>query len=167
MTDINRHQDWLDMLERMKASNRIHNKNYHQGYFIPKNWQKCDNVLSMKPIIYRSSWELDVMNYFDQNDAFIRWSSELLSIRYKNLISNKMSLYYPDFFVQYIDKNGQLHTEVLEVKPRNQTVLKETRNGKDRLEFVKNLTKWEAAIKFCQKRGWQFRVLTQQDLYRA
>lgn len=168
MTDINRHQDWLDMLERMKASNRIHNKNYHQGYFIPKNWQKCMNVVeTLTPIIYRSGWERDFCQYLDENDAFVRWGSECVKILYPNPLTGKMSFYHPDFYIEYIDRTGQYHKELIEIKPRNQAVLKETSNGKDRIEYVKNLKKWEAAIHWCEKRNIKFRVLTQQDLYRA
>jgi len=166
--DNQRFNDWKMMIERMIQSKVIHNKQYHQGYFMPKNWQKCINVVeTMTPIIYRSGWERDFCQYLDENDAFVRWGSECVKILYPNPITGKMSFYHPDFVINYISKDGVYHKELIEIKPRNQAVLKETTNGKDRLEFAKNCLKWQSAIKWCEKRNMKFRVLTQQDLYRA
>lgn len=166
--DNQRFNDWKMMLDRMIQSKKIHNKQYRQGYFVPKNWQKCINVVeTLTPVVYRSSWELSFCQYLDENDAFISWGSECVKILYKNPISNKMSFYHPDFLINYIDKSGQYHKELIEIKPRNQTVLKEAGNGKDLLEISKNYMKWEAAIHWCEKRGIKFRVLTEKDLFRA
>ena len=37
-------------------------------------------------IIYRSSWELRVMNYFDRNPNILQWASEEFSIPYRSPI---------------------------------------------------------------------------------
>lgn len=162
------YKDYLDMIERMKQSNKISNKKYRQGYFTNfKNPMKCENVIHKKAVIFRSSWEELFMRWLDETDAVISWSSELVKIVYPNPLTSRFSFYYPDFTMIYLSKDGQLHKEMIEIKGRHEAVLKETHNARDRLLYIQNLTKWEAAIKFCQKRGWTFRVLTEKDLFRA
>lgn len=163
----NKFNDWKMMLDRLMKQKEIKNKKWHQGYFIPKNPQKCINIMELNtPIIFRSGWERDFMVYLDKTMAFTRWGSEPIKILYPNPLTNKMSFYHPDFYIEYIDMTGKLHKELIEVKPKNQAVLKETGNAKDKLEYVKNLKKWESAIHYCQKRDILFRVMTEKDLYR-
>ena len=34
----------------------------------------------------------------------------------------------------------------------------------EQLTYVKNQAKWEAATKFCNKKGWEFKILTEKDI---
>jgi len=159
-------EEWKRMIEETIKKKKIHNRQYRQGYYIPIHPEKCINVMDINtPIVYRSGWEAEFMKWCDTNLAVISWGSECLKICYPNPLTGKMSFYFPDFYIIYIDTQGKLHKELLEVKPMNQAKLKETSNAKDRLEYVKNLKKWEAAIHFCEKRDIKFRVLTQYELF--
>ena len=159
--------EWKEMCERIRSQKEIKNKKFTQGYFVPKNWKKCLNVTDTNtPVIYRSSWECDFMNYLDNSDAFVKWGNEIIKILYPNPLTGKMSFYIPDFYIEYVDVNKVLHKELIEVKPRNQASIKHLGNVKDKLEYVKNLKKWESAIKYCQHRNIKFRVLTETELYR-
>ena len=46
----------------------------YKGRFLPKNYQKYRG--DYNNIIYRSSWELRVMKYFDEHPHVIWWASE-------------------------------------------------------------------------------------------
>ena len=72
-------------------------------------------------IIYRSSWELRCMNYFDQNENVLKWSSEELAIPYISPIDKRWHRYYPDFVIQMLDEQNRVKTVMIEVKPEKQT----------------------------------------------
>jgi len=159
-------EEWKRMIEETIKKKKIHNRKYKQGYFIPKNPEKCINVMETnQPIVYRSGWEAQFCDWLDKTTAVISWGSECLKILYPNPLTGKMSFYFPDFYIIYIDSQGKLHKELIEIKPMNQSRLNETHNAKDKLEYVKNLKKWEAALHFCEKRDIKFRVLTQYELF--
>jgi len=69
--------------------------NFSKGEYIPKNPAK---IIGKTPIIYRSSWEMSLMRVFDFNKNILAWSSESISIPYQNPLTEKWSLYLPDFF---------------------------------------------------------------------
>ena len=56
---------------------------------------------------YRSSWEWAFMSFCDNHPAVISWASESIRIPYHNPFTNKNTIYVPDFFVMYQDKNGK------------------------------------------------------------
>ena len=72
--------------------------NSYKGKFIPQNPKKYNG--NPENIIYRSSWELRCMKWFDDNENIIWWSSEELSIPYLNPIDQKMHRYFPDFIIK-------------------------------------------------------------------
>lgn len=115
---------------------------------------------------YRSSWELSVMQKFDTHPSIAKWASEAISIPYKCPLTGRQTVYVPDFFVQYIDKDGKMHVELIEVKPRNQTVREAVgRNKNNQIEYARNMAKWKAAIAWCNKQGIRFRVINEQDIF--
>ena len=144
------------------------NKKYKQGFFLPKNHpEKCMNIMEVAEvdaIIWRSSWELKFMEWLDSNDAIIRWGSEIINIVYKNPIKGKTSFYVPDFYFEFINKQGKLEKYLIEIKPMSQSKLSETKDGYDRLRMAVNAFKWQSAIKYCKPRGITFKVLTEYDL---
>lgn len=138
-------------------------KNYSQGEFALKNPQKYMGKL---PVIYRSSWEMSLMQVFDEHPNILAWSSESISIPYRNPLNQKWSMYIPDFLVIYIDKNGTKHVEMIEVKPMKEDPRFTGKvNTRTRLTQAINQAKWAAAIAYCVKRGWHFRVATEKDLF--
>lgn len=153
--------------QKLKDHQKPHDRRYKQGFFIPKRAGKCINVmetLEPQPVIYRSSWELDCCNWFDENKSVLRWGSEIVNILYKDPIKNKTSFYVPDFYAEILDKNCKIQKYLLEVKPLKEATLKESQNGYDKLMVIKNSFKWQSAIQFCKKRNMIFKVITERDL---
>jgi|HigsolmetaGSP12D_1036236.scaffolds.fasta_scaffold05663_2 TnsA endonuclease N terminal. len=142
--------------------------------FTPKNPQKYIGR-NLNNIIFRSSWELAAMRLFDRHPNVLGWSSECVDIPYINPLTNRSTIYKPDFLVIYIDKTGKQHIEVIEIKPLKeipgyQEISERTGKPKrlseqTRLTQVINAAKWKAAVAFCAKRGWKFRVATEKTLF--
>ena len=139
----------------------------YKGKFIPKNPKKYAG--DSTNIIWRSTWERKVMDWLDQSESVVYWSSEELAIKYYNPIDNKIHRYFPDFIVKVKKKDGTVMTHVLEVKPEYQTKqpVRKRKTQKFINEYVTytiNQSKWKAATEFCKDRGWQFRILTEKNL---
>lgn len=137
-------------------------KKYNQGIFTPKNPQKYIGTL---PIEYRSAWELSFMNFIDTHPSIIQWASESIPIAYANPFTNIMHTYYPDFFIRYMDKDGNIFSEIVEVKPLSQTIMEKAKRKEDKMAVKINHAKWNAAIRWCNERGYKFRVITERQLY--
>ena len=138
-----------------------------KGWFRPRNPSKYKG--DPNGIVYRSSWELRVMKYLDDNPAVIWWASEELPIRYISPIDNKVHRYFPDFIVRTKRKDGQETTMVLEVKPYRQTQMpvQKRRTQKfinEMATYAVNQEKWKAADLFCKEHGWQFKLITEKEL---
>ena len=136
---------------------------YNQGEFQPKNPQKYVGTF---PITYRSSWELTFMNTCDAHPNIIQWASESIKIPYKNPLTGMQSVYIPDFFVTYMDKNGSTHAELIEIKPISQSLMEQAKSRKDKLSVALNTAKWMAAEAWCRRFRIKFRVMTENQLYR-
>lgn len=137
--------------------------NWAQGIFTPKNSQKY--VGNHKPK-YRSGWELTFMNFCDGNDNVIYWASEAMAIPYINPLTGKRSNYIPDFFVVYQNKHGKQIAEVVEIKPKKQSLIESRKaSAKDRAVVAVNHAKWAAAMAYCKAQGFTFRVITEDDLF--
>ena len=136
---------------------------FAKGKFTPKNPQK---YVGLKTPLYRSSWEWAFMNFCDNNDSVQRWASESIKIPYRNPITNRQTVYVPDFFIQYVDKLGRIHSELIEIKPQNQQLIEKVgRNAARASAFVVNQAKWTAATSWCKNNGIKFRVLNETDIF--
>jgi len=140
----------------------------YQGIFRPKNPQKY--IGDSNNIVYRSSWECRVMNWFDQNDDIISWASEELIVPYKSPIDNRFHRYFPDFIVKVKTRDGTMKTLMIEVKPKKQTIPPEPRKRVTK-QYVTEVTtygvnqaKWKAAHEYCLDRGWEFKIMTEEHL---
>ena len=139
----------------------------YKGRFIPKHPKKYAG--DANNIIWRSTWERKVMDWLDQSESVVYWSSEELVIRYYNPIDNKIHRYFPDFIVKVKRKDGTVMTHVLEVKPEYQTKkpTQKRKTGKfikEMATYAINQEKWKAADIFCQEHGWQFKLITEKEL---
>ena len=140
----------------------------YKGKFRPKFPQKYKG--DPTNIVYRSLWELKFMNYCDQNENILKWSSEEYIIPYKSPIDNKYHRYFPDFYIKYKNTEGKLIESLIEIKPEKQVrgPKVQKRQTKSYLsevyEFAKNQAKWKAAEEFCLDRRWEFKILTEKDL---
>jgi hypothetical protein len=136
---------------------------FAQGKFALKNPEK---YIGNRTPTYRSSWEWAVMNMCDNNPAIAKWASEAVKIPYRCPLTGKQTIYVPDFFVNYVDKNGKQHAEVWEVKPASQAIKERVgRNPMNQAAYVKNMAKWEAARAWCSQQGILFRVISENDIF--
>ena len=87
----------------------------YRGTFTPKNTSKYKGNASN--IIYRSSWELRVMKYLDENPNVIWWASEELPIPYISPVDKRYHRYFVDFVIQVKEKDGTIQTYMVEIKP--------------------------------------------------
>ena len=114
---------------------------------------------------YRSSWEHAFMRFCDSNDNILQWASEAIAIPYRNPLTGKMSRYVPDFFVSYRDKNNKIKAEIIEIKPKKQSMMTERMSTRDRAAVAVNMAKWDQATKWCRKNSMTFRVVTEQEIF--
>lgn len=136
---------------------------FARGQYTLKNPEK---YLGLKTPVYRSSWELMFMKTCDENPAIQKWASESIKIPYKDPTTGKPTIYVPDFFIVYVDRNGKSHAEVVEIKPSNHQLLEKVgKNKVNQFQYVKNIAKWEAAHDWCKQKGIKFRVLNENDLF--
>ena len=136
---------------------------FAQGRFEMKNPAK---YVGKKMPLARSSWEFVFMRMLDEHPGVQSWASESIQIPYRDPLTGKSTIYVPDFFVVYVDKNQSKHAEVVEVKPLSQTKLENI--GKSRYnqeQYVKNLAKWEAAGAWCKQQGIKFRIVNEGDIF--
>lgn len=137
--------------------------NWAKGKFTPKNPQKY--IGNHEPI-YRSGWELTFMTFCDSNNQVLYWASEALKIPYKHPLTGKSTIYIPDFFVVYQNKFGKKVAEVVEIKPKKQSLIESrVASAKDRAIVAINHAKWGAAMGYCKQQGFGFRVITEDQLF--
>lgn len=139
----------------------------YKGKFKPQNPQKYRG--DPTNIVYRSSWECKVMSRLDRDTNVIEWASEEFFIPYRSPVDGKMHRYFPDFFVR-VQSNSGLRAMVWEVKPKKQAQPPQPRSRVTK-QYINevvtwgiNEAKWKAAQEFCKDRGWEFKVLTEDDL---
>lgn len=136
---------------------------FAKGKFTMKHPEK---YVGTKVPTYRSSWEWSFMNFCDTNKSVQKWASEAISIPYRDPLTNRNTIYVPDFFIQYADKFGRMQVELIEIKPASQTILERVgKNKYNQAQFVKNQAKWAAASIWCKQQGIKFRIINENDLF--
>ena len=136
---------------------------FAQGKYALKNPAK---YVGGRTPTYRSSWEFAFMRFCDLNENVEKWASEAIRIPYRHPFTGKYTIYVPDFFVVYVDKNGKKNVELIEVKPANQTVREQVgRSRVNQAHFVVNQAKWGAARAFCKQKGMGFRIVNEGDIF--
>lgn len=137
---------------------------YAQGVFTPKNPEK---YVGKGTIRYRSGWELTFMMFADNNQSVTQWSSESVRIPYRHPLTGKQTIYVPDFLIVYVDRNNKQIAEMVEIKPKKQTLIESKRaSAQLRATVAINHAKWAAANAWCKRMGISFRVITEDDLFR-
>ena len=137
--------------------------NFAKGKFIVKNRQK---YVGKGVPTYRSGWEFSFMTFLDNNDHVINWASECVAIPYKHPLTGKMSRYFPDFLVTYRQRDNTVKAELIEIKPKKQSIIESKMSSRDRAVVAVNYCKWAAAQAWCKQNGLTFRVLTEEDMFR-
>ena len=144
---------------------------YHntlKGRFNPKYPEKYKG--DSTNIIFRSSYELRVMKYLDENSNVIEWSSEEIAIPYRSPLDNRYHRYFPDFLAKVRKPDGSIQTIMIEVKPLYQTKEPEIQKKKTK-KYITEVTtwavndaKWKSASEYCADRGWKFQLITEKEL---
>lgn len=141
-----------------------------QGVYKPENKHKYSGKVPQ--IVYRSSWELAYMRVLDLDPNVVAWSSEEIIIPYRDPKTGNIRRYFMDFYVKR-KKNDGFAEQIIEIKPLSQTkrpVINGTKKKKktiinEVLTYETNQAKWAAAEIFAKKRGWEFKILTEQELF--
>lgn len=123
-------------------------------------------------IVYRSGWEKRVMDWADTNPNVVRWSSEEIVIPYRSPVDNRYHRYFVDFYVEAVGRDGGVRKMLLEVKPKAQTQEPKEQKRKSKRYITEvvtygiNQAKWKAAEEFCKDKGWEFLLITEEQLFR-
>ena len=142
----------------------------YKGFFRPKNPSKYKG--DPTKIVYRSRWELIVMNRFDEDKNVIFWGSEETVIPYRSPIDNRIHRYFVDFIARIRGENGKEKTILVEVKPKAQTKPPEVPKGQKKsnkyirevMTWGVNEAKWAAAQEYCKDRGFEWVIITENEL---
>jgi len=136
---------------------------FAQGIFEVRNPEKY--LGNGKPR-YRSGWEMTFMMFCDNNKSVIKWASESIRIPYRHPFTGKVTTYIPDFFIVYQNKYGKTIAEVVEIKPKKQSLIEsKVASARDKMVVAINHSKWQAANAYCKAQGFSFRVITENDLF--
>lgn len=140
----------------------------YKGKYVPQNKEKYRG--RWDKITYRSSWELFLMKKFDIDTNVKWWNSEEAVIPYFSNADGKKRRYFMDFMVEYT--NGDVY--LFEVKPDKETrppvkPVRMTTKAKQRFmneyyTYSVNIDKWKAACELSQKKGWKFKIITENTL---
>ena len=138
-------------------------KKFASGTYTVENTSK---YVGNKPPFYRSSWELAFMRMCDAHPNILKWASENVKIPYQNPATGRYANYVPDFMIQYRDKNGVEHVELIEIKPSNQTTMENARTGRNQMATVINAAKWTSAQEWCERKGIKFKVINEDQIFK-
>ena len=117
---------------------------FARGKFYPKN---ADKYVGLKTPTYRSSWEHAFMRLCDEHPNVYKWASESIKIPYRHPFTGKYTVYVPDFFIVYNDKNSKKHAELVEVKPMSQTTMEAAgKSMAKKKQVVINHAKWRPQV---------------------
>lgn len=143
----------------------------YKGIFSPRNPKKYAGDATN--IIYRSRWELKLMDKLDRHPQVTKWASEEMVVPYISPVDNRRHRYFPDFVVE-MDVEGKKQIKMIEVKPLAQCKPpkpKMTKTGKptrrminEQKTYAVNQAKWHAAREYCAKHGWEFVIMTEREL---
>ena len=135
---------------------------FAQGLFTPKNPAK---YVGNRTPRYRSGWEFAFMQFCDNNENVLQWASEAINIPYRNPLTGKQTIYVPDFLITYRTRDNTMRAELIEIKPKKQSVIESKASQRDRAAVAVNYAKWDAATKWARRNGLLFRVVTEDDMF--
>ena len=168
-------------------NSKPNNSKYNQGNFIPKNKDKVLKLNSQGGVYYRSGWEKQIMIWLDNHKDIHLWGAECINIPYQLTHFKegdtyiKSHTYYPDFYYE-MRIEGVLKQVVMEVKPQieyndaillqegkfeipKDATLKKLKSLEYKFKMAqKNLEKWQTMIEWCNKKGYEFIVVTENTM---
>ena len=108
----------------------------------------------------------------DVTPTVVEWSSENIVIPYYDPIQKKKRRYYPDFWVKVIGKAGGYNKYVIEIKPAKECRPPSKRGRRSKATrlfqestYLTNQAKWKAAQDYCRKMGYEFKLMTEKNLF--
>ena len=135
---------------------------FAKGVYKIKNTEK---YMGTKSPIYRSGWEHTFMMFCDNNEHILQWASESIAIPYRHPLTGKMTQYIPDFLITYRGRDSTVRAELIEIKPKKQSVIESKASARDRAVVAVNYAKWASAQKWAKRNGMVFRVITEDNLF--
>lgn len=142
-----------------RSGGKYHNK---IGKFYPLHPEKY--VAENKDIVFKSLLEQRFMIYLDRNPNIISWRYEPFPIRYLDRSTNTKRKYYVDFVI-LVKGNPTNQVIYCEIKSKKETVPPKNKNNiQDSLLYLKNISKWETATKYCATIGAKFKIITEDQL---
>ena len=112
------------------------------------------------------------MQWCDVTETVLAWSSENISIPYYDPVRQRWRRYYPDFWIKIKERDNIVRKYVIEIKPDRETRPPRKRGRKSaktqRMQertYVTNKAKWNAADQYCRKMKYQFKILTERNLF--
>jgi hypothetical protein len=140
----------------------------YKGIFKPKNPSKY--LGNSSNIIYRSLWELKLMMYLDNHKDVLNWASEEIAVPYRSPLDRRIHRYFVDFYVKR-KIQGMVKESLIEIKPKRQTLPPKVPKSKVSPRVINeiktwsvNQAKWKAAEEFCKDKGWNFLIMTEDEL---
>jgi len=125
-------------------------------------------------IWFRSGWEYKLYYYMDTEPRVLKWNVEGITIPYQMEEKGRWSThsYHPDCYGEILGNDGVVRKVAIEIKPKNETeppimpkkiTAKSLETHEYRLRtYLKNINKWKAAKEYCNKRGVEFFLLTEE-----
>jgi hypothetical protein len=168
-------------------NSRPNNSRYSQGNYIPNNPDKLLKLNKEGGVYFRSGLEKKFMIWLDNKKEIIKWGAECLKIPYQMKhfdngdIKLKEHCYFPDFYYEMRLADDTTKYVVVEVKPMkeykmvinlNEGNLNVPTNGLKKLKnfeydikmAYQNQSKWQTMIKWCNIKGYEFIVVTEEHL---
>lgn len=140
---------------------------FNQGIFKPLHREKYKGTF---PIKYRSSLELKVFRWLDNNQNIVSWGSESVIIPYISPVDNKVHRYFVDLNITLLN-NNIYEKYLIEIKPLAQALPpKQSTNKKastilyETVMYSINQAKWEAARKWCSQHNYKFLIFTEKHI---
>ena len=143
----------------------------YKGKYKPQNPKKY--LGDPSKIVYRSLWERKFMVFCDTNESILSWGSEEVVVPYRSPKDNKIHRYFVDFIVEMVKTDGTKEISLIEIKPKKQCLEPKKKSRVTRryisevMTYGVNQAKWKAATDFAEDRGWTFKVLTEDDLFKG
>lgn len=141
---------------------------YKQGIYKIKNPKKYKGDINK--VYYRSSWELRVFKYMDDNQNVLEWSSEEIKIPYISPVDGKLHTYYPDLLIKVLGQDKRVSIYLIEIKPYKQSIAPTIKKNITK-QYINevctwgvNQAKWKSARQYCLDRDWQFKIWTEKEL---
>lgn len=144
--------------------------NTYKGQYFVKNKEKYKGDYTK--VTYRSSWEKFIMEFLDGNPNVKYWNSEETIIPYFSNADGKKRRYFIDMTIWW--ENGDVH--LWEIKPIKETrapipPARLTLKAKQRFmneifTWTVNNDKWKTTVEICERKGWKFKIITEDTLKR-